>query len=194
VRVEHFEPHQRRDLRLALVERVGDGVAANDLSFSSSSTAMWDSGEATKSPSPTSGVAAGGMQAHDEHMLALVLMAALGADGGVSTDGGVSLDGGLDGGVPEKVVNTKWTWFHADGGFLTPDGVTDTLTMRVGEVAHIHFDLPIILMQCDEPLLSLDATLDTLLLKAIKPGKTRCGFWYRKNSYHDRTMELNVSP
>lgn len=112
-----------------------------------------------------------------------MLAAVLGADGGI--DGGV---------VRVEPTSTSWKWAHADGGFLTPDGVTDTLSMRVGETAHIKLDLPIILMQCDEPLLQLDATIDTLLLKALKPGKTRCGFWYKRNSYPDRTMELTVSP
>lgn len=111
----------------------------------------------------------------------------------LGSDGGLSDAGTPDAG--EVSTPKRWTWTHAtDAGFLTPDGVTDVVTMRVGEIAQVKLDLPIILMQCDETLVTLDATIDTLLLKAVKPGHTRCGFWYRKNGYPDRTMELTVSP
>lgn len=106
-------------------------------------------------------------------------------DGGV--DAGVA-DAGIDAGPP------RWQWTHDGGAWLTKDAVTDILTMRVGETARVNLPLPIILMQCDQPLLTLGATTDTLLLTAIKPGDTRCGFWFRKNGYPDRTMELHVAP
>lgn len=121
-------------------------------------------------------------------MVKWILVLALAADGGV-LDGGVPDAGAVDAGAPPR----KWKWEHADGGFLTPDGVTDVLTMRVGEVAQVKLALPIMLMQCDSQLLTLDATVDTLLLKAVKAGHTRCGFWYRANAYPHRTMELTVT-
>jgi hypothetical protein len=75
----------------------------------------------------------------------------------------------------------------------TDAGVTDTLTMRVGEVGELQFPLPIMLMQCDEPLLTLEATLDTLLLKATATGHTRCGFWYRPQAWPHRTLDVVVT-
>lgn len=109
----------------------------------------------------------------------------------------LAFDGGADAGLLDAGAPTppptRWQWTHADGGWLNDAGVTDTLTMRLGEVAEVQLPRPIILMQCDEPLLSLDATIDTLLLKAVKPGSTRCGFWYDKQSWPHRTLDVTVA-
>ncbi len=104
-------------------------------------------------------------------------------------DGG---DAGLDGGLPAEPAQ-HWQWTHADGGWLNDAGLTDVVTMRVGETAVVQFPLPIVLMQCDEPLLTLSATQDTLLLEAVKAGHTTCGFWYRPQSWPHRTLEVTVA-
>ena len=109
----------------------------------------------------------------------------------------LSSDGGVDGGVDAGTLSPRddrWKWTHADGGALFADGVTDVLTMRVGETARVMLPRPIVLMKCDQELLKLDATVDTLLLTAFKDGKTRCGFWYEKSAWPHRTMELEVKP
>jgi hypothetical protein len=107
----------------------------------------------------------------------------------------LAFDGGdVDAGMPSPpAAPARWRWSHADGGWLDDAGVTDTLTMRVGEVAEVQLPRPIILMQCDEPLLELGATADTLLLKAVKAGRTRCGFWYDKQSWPHRTLDVTVT-
>lgn len=112
----------------------------------------------------------------------LILAAVL--DGGVAPDAGVELT---------EPAPTRWQWTHDGGAWLDGNGLTDRLTMRVGETAQVKLPLPIILMQCDQPLLTLGATSDTLLLTAIKAGDTRCGFWFKKNAFPDRTMELHVT-
>ena len=109
----------------------------------------------------------------------------------------LSADGGVDGGVPDAGVAdagpARWNWIDGDGGWLLDGGITDILTLRVGETAHIVFPLPIVLMQCDEPLLGLGATEDTLLLSGLKPGHTACGFWFDKRAWPHRTFDVTVS-
>ena len=105
----------------------------------------------------------------------------------------LAADAGVDAPVPAPAPLERWKWSHADGGWLDDAGVTDTLTMRVGEVGELQFPLPIMLMQCDEPLLTLEATLDTLLLKATATGHTRCGFWYRPQAWPHRTLDVVVT-
>lgn len=115
--------------------------------------------------------------------LAWVLLSLLAADAGVDAPQP----------TPAPAPLERWKWSHADGGWLDDAGVTDTLTMRVGEVGELQFPLPIMLMQCDEPLITLEATLDTLLLKAVATGHTRCGFWYRPQSWPHRTLDVIVT-
>ena len=100
----------------------------------------------------------------------------------------------------EAVAGTRVIFFTAHyhepeaRRLATACGVTDVLTMRVGETARVMLPRPIVLMKCDQELLKLDATVDTLLLTAFKDGKTRCGFWYEKSAWPHRTMELEVKP
>lgn len=95
-----------------------------------------------------------------------------------------------DGGAPDAGA---WQWTSHDGGFLTGDGVTDVLTLRVGETATVTLERPIVLMQCDEQLLSLGATTESLLLTGVKAGRTRCGFWYQKRAYPHRYFDVTVT-
>lgn len=113
--------------------------------------------------------------------LSLTLLSVLAVDGGAP-----------DAGVPPTPPKQTWSWTHADGGWMNAAGVTDVLVMRVGETAELRFPLPIVLMQCDEPLLTLGATADTLLLTAVKAGHTKCGFWFRPNAWPHRTLEVSV--
>ncbi len=124
----------------------------------------------------------------------LLIVSVLSADAGV--DGGAVDAGLVDAGVaePAQVVPARWSWVHADGGWLDDAGVTDRVVMRMGETAEVQFPLPIVLMQCDAPLLTLGATLDTLLLTAVQPGRTTCGFWYRPQSWPHRTLDVTVNP
>lgn len=121
-------------------------------------------------------------------MLSLVLTALLAVDGG--TDGGV--DGGLarDAGAPP--VKEKWSWKHAKGEWMNDAGLTDVLVLRVGETAEVKFPLPIVLMQCDDPLLTLGATEDTLLLTGARAGHTACGFWFEPRAWPHRSMDVTV--
>lgn len=110
-------------------------------------------------------------------------------DGGAAPDAGTRDAGVSDAG---SAVPPRWQWTHDGGGWLNDGGVTDVLTMRMGETAEVKLPHPILLMQCDLPLVTLGATQDTLLLTAVQKGDTRCGFWFKKNSWPDRTMELHV--
>lgn len=105
-----------------------------------------------------------------------------------AVDGGAP-DAGLT--VPEAPPAFRWT--HGDGGWIADGGVTDLLTVRVGQTARVVFPLPIVLMQCDEPLLELGASEDTLLLKGLEAGHTRCGYWYDQRPWPHRYMEVTVS-
>jgi hypothetical protein len=118
-------------------------------------------------------------------LVSIILLAVLGADGGV--DAGIP-DAGLADARP-----ARWNWIDGDGGWLLDGGLTDILTLRVGETAHIVFPLPIVLMQCDEPLLGLGATEDTLLLTGLQPGHTACGFWFDKRAWPHRSFDVTVS-
>lgn len=104
----------------------------------------------------------------------------------------LAADGGIpDGGTtPPKVT---WKWIDGDGGWLLDGGSTDVLTVRVGETAKVRFPFPIVLMQCDEPLLSLGATEDTLLLTGEKAGHTACGFWFYQRAWPHRSMDVTVT-
>jgi len=115
-------------------------------------------------------------------MLLTTLLLLLAADGGTP-------DGGLLTPPP-----TTWKWIDGDGGWLLDGGFTDILTVRVGETARVIFPFPIVLMQCDEPLLTLGATEDTLLLTGAKPGHTACGFWFYERAWPHRSMDVTVSP
>lgn len=116
-------------------------------------------------------------------MLSTLLMLTLAADAGFSPDGGLPQDAG---------VTTTWKWIDGDGGWLLDGGSTDVLTLRVGDVARIVFPFPIVLMQCDEPLLGLGATEDTLLLTGLKIGHTACGFWFYERAWPHRSMDVTV--
>ena len=112
-------------------------------------------------------------------MLLTLLLLTLAADGGTP-----------DAGVPDA---GSWKWIDGDGGWLLDGGSTDILTLRVGETARIVFPFPIVLMQCDEPLLGLGATEDTLLLTGLKTGHTACGFWFYQRAWPHRSMDVTVT-
>jgi hypothetical protein len=111
--------------------------------------------------------------------LALALVFAL--DGGPSADAGPPP-------APER-----FTWKHDKGEWMNDAGLTDILLVRVGETAEVKFPFAIVLMQCDEPLLTLDATEETLLLKGAKAGQTTCGFWFDRRAWPHRTMQVTVT-
>ncbi len=121
-------------------------------------------------------------------MLQTILLLTLAIDAG-APDGGVT-DGGLDAGPP-KVVRT-WKWIDGDGGYILDGGFTDQLTLTVGETARITFPFPIVLMQCDQELLGLGATEDTLLLTGADAGHTACGFWFWERAWPHRSMDVTV--
>jgi hypothetical protein len=102
-------------------------------------------------------------------------------------DAGIA-DAGLDAGPPPR-----WSWIDGDGGWLLDGGFTDILKVRVGETARVVFPFPIVLMQCDEQLLGLGATEDTLLLTGVKAGHTACGFWFDVRAWPHRSMDVTVS-
>lgn len=112
----------------------------------------------------------------------------------LALDGGVSLDAGaaLDAGVPDAGPRVRWT--HDKGEWLNDAGVTDVLVLHLRDVAEVKFPFPIVLMQCDEPLLTLGANEDTLLLTGAKTGRTRCGFWFDRRAWPHRTMDVAVLP
>ncbi|MDP2270408.1 MAG: hypothetical protein Q8N23_24025 [Archangium sp.] len=112
-------------------------------------------------------------------MLLTLLLLTLAADGGTP-----------DAGVPDA---GSWRWIDGDGGWLLDGGSTDILTLRTGETARIVFPFPIVLMQCDEPLLGLGATEDTLLLTGLKTGHTACGFWFYQRAWPHRSMDVTVT-
>ena len=117
-------------------------------------------------------------------MLLTLLLLTMAADAG-TPDAGVA-----DAGIAAPVT---WKWIDGDGGWLLDGGSTDVLTLRVGETARIVFPFPIVLMQCDEPLLGLGATEDTLLLSGLKAGHTACGFWFYQRAWPHRSMDVTVS-
>ena len=100
-----------------------------------------------------------------------------------------------DGGTPDAgVADAKtWKWIDGDGGWLLDGGSTDILTLRMGDTARVVFPFPIVLMQCNEPLLGLGATEDTLLLTGIREGHTACGFWFYSQAWPHRSMDVTVS-
>lgn len=115
-------------------------------------------------------------------------------DGGVGAADGGARDAGVDAGVREVPKRPRWSWVHGDGGFLLDGGVTDVLSVSIGETAEVRFPHPILLMQCDEVLLGLSATEDTLLLKGEKAGHTQCGFWWFRQAWPNRMMDVTVLP
>lgn len=103
----------------------------------------------------------------------------------------LAADGGTpDAGPPDAGT---WSWINGDGGWLLDGGSTDILTVRVGETARIVFPFPIVLMQCNDELLGLGATEDTLLLTGVKEGHTSCGFWFYQRAWPHRSMDVTVS-
>ena len=122
-------------------------------------------------------------------LLTSILTLTLAADAGMP-DGGIP-----DAGIVEAVDAgpSHWKWIGADGGWLNDAGLSDILTVRVGETAKVIFPFPIVLMQCDEPLLELGANEDTLLLTGAKAGHTSCGFWFYEQAWPHRSMDVTVS-
>lgn len=121
------------------------------------------------------------------HTLCLLLALSAGDDAG-APDGGTP-----DAGLATPAPAPKFSWVHGDGGWIADGGVTDLLTVRVGETARVVFPFPLVLMQCDDPLLELGASEDTLLLKGLQPGSTRCGYWYYQQAWPHRYMEVTVT-
>ena len=120
-------------------------------------------------------------------MFAFILLLTLAADAGIP-DAGV-----VDAGVTIEAPPARWKWLAGDGGWLTDAGISDILTVRVKETARVIFPFPIVLMQCDEPLLELGANEDTLLLTGAKAGHTTCGFWFYEQAWPHRSMDVTVS-
>jgi hypothetical protein len=119
--------------------------------------------------------------------LALVLMGA-DVDAGTTTDAGVG-----DAGVKPAPPSPKASWVNADGGFFSDAGVSDLVVVPVGGSQPVQFPHPIIFGHCDDQsLLRIDGTEDTLIIRGVAPGKTYCGFWYRKQSYPNRYVEVTV--
>ncbi len=112
-------------------------------------------------------------------MLLTLLLLTLAADGGTA-----------DAGVADAKT---WKWIDGDGGWLLDGGSTDILTLRLGDTARVVFPFPIVLMQCNEPLLGLGATEDTLLLTGVREGHTACGFWFYSQAWPHRSMDVTVS-
>ena len=132
-------------------------------------------------------------------MFTWILMLALAADlpepdPQVRRDAG-QLDAGMrDGAIASPDAGPpRWAWTNGDGGWLLDGGVTDIVTVRVGETARVVFPFPIVLMQCDAPLLGLGATQDTLLLTGLDAGHTTCGFWFYERAWPHRSMDVTVS-
>ena len=134
-------------------------------------------------------------------MFASILLLALAADkpepeDRVRRDAGFADAGTRDAGIASAVPDAgppRWAWTDGDGGWLLDGGVTDVLTLRVGETARVVIPFPIVLMQCDEPLLDLGATQDTLLLTGLDAGHTTCGFWFYERAWPHRSMDVTVS-
>lgn len=110
----------------------------------------------------------------------------------------LALDGGapLDAGVPDAGSKPapRVSWKHAQGEWMNDAGLTDVLVLHVRDVAEVKFPFAIVLMQCDEPLLTLGATEETLLLTGAKAGHTTCGFWFDRRAWPHRTMDVTVLP
>mgnify|MGYP001587890816 FL=1 len=104
-------------------------------------------------------------------------------------------DGGMDAGPgarPPPPERLSWTYLGVES--VLDGGYSDALSLRVGETAEVVFPFPIVLMQCDQPLLTLAATQDTLLLTGGTPGRTSCGFWFYERAWPHRFMDVIVLP
>lgn len=114
----------------------------------------------------------------------LLMMAAL-AHAGV--------DGGVDAGPTARPPPPeRWSWTYLGVDSVLDGGFSDSLSLRVGETAEVVFPFPVVLMQCDRPLLTLAATEDTLLLTGAMPGRTHCGFWFYERAWPHRFMDVTV--
>jgi len=127
--------------------------------------------------------------------LTAVALASMGVDAGL--DGGARTDASLaDGGVVDAGARTPAvtsSWVHADGGFFTDAGVSDVVVVAVGGSQAVQFPHPIIFGHCDDQsLLVIDGTEDALVFRGVAPGTTYCGFWYRRQSYPNRYVEVTV--
>jgi hypothetical protein len=111
--------------------------------------------------------------------IALVLSAM--ADAGTT---GFAHSRTVDGGAPA-------TW-HFDGGILRDGGVTDVLTLAVGQAVLVSFPLPIAFGQCDAPLVTVSPEGDRLRFEARQPGTTHCGYWFQKGALPQRLVLIEV--
>ncbi len=103
------------------------------------------------------------------------------------TDAGMSASSqsrAVDGGMAP-------TW-HYDGGILKDGGVTDVLTLSVGQSVLVSFPMPIAFGQCDAPLVTVSAEGDRLRFAAQKPGTTQCGYWFQKGALPQRLVFIEV--
>lgn len=123
--------------------------------------------------------------------LALALMAA-DLDAGAKDAGWT--DGGLADAGPRAAPSLPGSsWLHADGGFFSDAGVSDVVVVAVGGSQPVQFPHPIIFGHCDDQtILRIDGTEDTLVFRGVASGHTFCGFWYRRQSYPNRYVEVTV--
>lgn len=113
-----------------------------------------------------------------------------GLDGGV-TDGGASDGGVVDAGPPPP--KSSWQYVE-DGGFLDEDaGISDRVVAPVGGSQSVRFPHPVIFGHCDDQsLFRIDGTEDTLIFRGLKPGRTHCGFWFVRQPFPNRFVEVTV--
>jgi hypothetical protein len=122
----------------------------------------------------------------------------VGADGGGldagaidagAGDAGLTDAGAADGGPPKVTAS----WVHADGGFLTDAGVSDRVVVPVGGFQEVRFPHPLLAGQCDDPdIARIDGSGDTLIFRGLVPGHTFCGFWFYRQAWPNRYVELTV--
>jgi hypothetical protein len=128
------------------------------------------------------------------HLLLAVLFSAISDAGILSRDAGrfdsgyerdASFDSGTDAGVAIVV------WRHLDGG-RTDAGVSDFVTIPIGQTAEIKFPHHCLTIRCDDDLVWITGTVDTVLIKGADAGLTHCGFWFFPQPFPNRYIEVSV--
>jgi hypothetical protein len=128
------------------------------------------------------------------HLLLAVFFSAVPDAGTLSRDAGrldsgierdASIDAGTDAGVAIVV------WRHLDGG-RTDAGISDFVTIPLGQTAEIKFPQHCLTIRCDDDLVWITGTVDTVLIKGVAAGLTHCGFWFFPQPFPNRYIEVNV--
>ena len=119
----------------------------------------------------------------------LLLLALPGFPDAGSPDAGA---GDADGGRPAAGPVARWTMLPAE--LMADAGATDLVEVSVGASVEVPLQKKTVLTVCDAVLAEVEDRPSGLRFTGVDAGTTRCGLWFFRNPFPQRTVRLTVVP